>query len=105
MFMRFFRGFLLFSIVSCGSSGEESSSDVKAAGTCLEMRTENQCVSRYVCHVVCNAAGGYAGASVGGAPGAAAGVGAATSVCNDVCEYVPECTPVSVCSRWGNDPY
>lgn len=101
----FFRGILLFSIVSCGSSGQKTSSDVKAAGTCLEMRTENQCVSRVVCRVVCNGGGAYAGARVGGAPGAAAGVGAATSLCNDVCEAVPECTPVSVCSRWGHDPY
>jgi hypothetical protein len=104
MFIHLVRSVLLFSIVSCGSSGVESSSDVKAAGTCLEMRTENQCVSRFVCHVVCDAAGGAAGASVGGAMGSA-GIGAATSVCNQICEYVPECTPVSVCSRWGHDPY
>ena len=104
MFICSFRFLIVLLLVSCGSSGEDSSA-VKAAGTCVDMRVENQCVTRTVCKVMCGAAGAASGTVAGGSVGASAGVGAATAVCGNVCETLPECTPVSVCARWSHDPY
>ena len=105
MFMRSFILSIVLLPVSCGTSGEESSSTVKAAGTCVDMRVENQCVTRTICKVMCGAAGAAGGSVAGGSVGASASVGATTVACGNVCEALPECTPVSVCTRWSHDPY